>query len=123
MTAKVLKMKDFTGPPRKLNKHGTALWKSITAEYNIEDSAGIELLCQACEALDRAANLREAIDRDGEIIRTKTGPRDHPGLKHELVHRAFIVRTLARLGLDAEPLKAIGRPGTVVGWRPQDADE
>jgi hypothetical protein len=44
-----------------------------------------------------------------------------PLLKLELATRAFIMRGLARLGLDAEPLKAIGRPASQFGWTP-DAD-
>ena len=38
--------------------------------------------------------LRAAIDRDGEVVQTRTGPRAHPGLRDELSNRAFIVRTL-----------------------------
>jgi hypothetical protein len=36
--------------------------------------------------------------------------REHPGLKHELAARSFVVRTLARLGLDVEAIKPVGRP-------------
>jgi hypothetical protein len=97
-------------PPRKLGKHGTALWRSITSEYGVEDAGGIEMLAQACQALDRAETLRDQIDRDGEVIRTKQGLRDHPGLKHELANRSFVVRTLSRLGLDVEAIKPVGRP-------------
>jgi hypothetical protein len=38
--------------------------------------------------------MAEQIDADGEIVRTKTGPRAHPGLKDELALRSFIVMTL-----------------------------
>ena len=48
------------------------------------DAAGIELLAQACAAADRAEALRAAIDRDGEVVQTRTGPRAHPGLRAEL---------------------------------------
>jgi hypothetical protein len=50
-------------------------------EYAICDAGGIELLLLACEATDRAASLREAIDRDGELISTRSGLKEHPGLK------------------------------------------
>jgi hypothetical protein len=37
----------------------------------------------------------------------------------ELANRAFVVRTLARLGLNFEPVKpSVGRPGNSVGWSP-----
>jgi hypothetical protein len=42
------------GPPRPLHQHGMALWSRVTRDYDISDAAGIELLCLACQALDRA---------------------------------------------------------------------
>ena len=97
-------------PPRPLGNDGAGLWNAITSSYDISDEGGREILAQACAALDRAEALRAQIDSDGEILRTKTGLRDHPGLRHELACRAFITRSLARLGLDVEAIKPIGRP-------------
>ena len=83
-------------------------------EYEIVDAGGVELLLLAAEATDRAASLRETIDRDGALISTRTGLKEHPGLKPELANRAFVTRTLQRLGLNLEPIKPIGRPPG--GW-------
>jgi hypothetical protein len=91
-------------------------------EYEVADAAGLEMLCSACAALDRAEACRATIDRDGEIIRSKAGPREHPLLKHELAARSFVVRTLTRLGLNFEPIKPPGRPAGGLGWVP-DGDE
>ena len=71
------------------------------------------MLAQACAMLDRAEELREQIDGDGAVVKLKFGLRDHPALKHELAARAFVVRTLARLGLDVEPIGRVGRPTTL----------
>jgi len=98
-------------PPRPLGKAGTAMWSAVMREYEIADSGGIEILAQACAALDRAEALRTAIDRDGEIITVGGAPKDHPALKHELANRAFVVRAIQRLGLDVEAVKPVGRPG------------
>jgi hypothetical protein len=87
------------------------LWRAILGEYGVEDAGGIEMLLQACQALDRAEACRDHIDRDGEVLRTKTGMKDHPALKHEIANRSFVVRTLHRLGLDVEAIKPVGRPG------------
>jgi hypothetical protein len=81
-------------PPIVLGERGRALWDSLRREFVIADAAGIELLAQAGAAADRAEALRAAIDRDGEVVQTRTGPRAHPGLRDELSNRAFIVRTL-----------------------------
>ena len=103
-------------PPRKLGKNGLELWRSVQAAFGIGDVGGIELLAQACAALDRAEACRAHIDRDGEMVVSKTvGLRNHRLLKHELAARAFVVRTLQKLGITDEPVKAIGRPGKHIG--------
>jgi len=105
-------------PPRTLNPPGLALWGRIQAEYAICDAGGMELLCLACEATDRAAGLAGAIDADGLTLRTRTGIRAHPALRDELAARALAARLLVRLGVTTEPVKSPGRPASGVGWSP-----
>jgi hypothetical protein len=106
-------------PPRNLGPDGQSLWRRVMEEYEIEDCGGIEMLAQACQSLDRAEALRREIERDGEVLRVGGTVKDHPALKHELANRAFVVRTLARLGLNFEPVKpSVGRPGNSIGWSP-----
>jgi hypothetical protein len=96
------------------------LWTDITAAYEFSDRGSYETLFQACAAADRAERCRVAIDRDGEMIRTRTGEREHPLLKAEMAARGFVVRTLARLGLDLEPVRpGPGRPpgGVGISWQ------
>jgi hypothetical protein len=108
-----------TNPPRPLGTHGRSLWNRIMSTYNIADSGGIELLCLACQALDRAEDLCALIAAEGAVISVRGIPKEHPAVKAELANRAFVARTLARLGLDVEPLRAgAGRPGSDVGWSP-----
>jgi hypothetical protein len=66
---------------------------------------------QACVALDRAEALAACIADDGETIKTRTGLRVHPAVREELAVRAFICRTLERLGITNEAIKSPGRPG------------
>ena len=100
-------------PPGKLGAVGMSLWLDIVASYEFGDRASYETLFQACASADRADRLRQLIDADGEIVRTKAGIKDHPALRHEIACRSFVVRTLARLGLDLEPLR--GGPGRPPG--------
>jgi len=107
-------------PPRRLGPHGTALWDAVMREYRIEDRGGIEILAQCCASLDRAQSLAEAIARDGEVVRTRAGaPKSHPAVKDELACRAFVCRTLERLGLNVETIKPQGRPPRPFGWTPR----
>jgi hypothetical protein len=97
-------------PPRKLGEAGLSLWRAVQTEFQISDVGGIELLAQCCAAADRAEALAARIDTDGETISTRQGLKAHPCLKDEIAARSFVVRTLQRLGVTDEPVKAVGRP-------------
>lgn len=104
-------------PPRKLAKHGLTLWHTIHNSYDVSDAGGLEILAQLCSSLDRAEALRETVERDGEMIKTRTGMRIHPAIREELAARSFVVRSLERLGLNVEAVKSVGRPGGYsAGW-------
>ena len=115
---KVAALHAIPAPPRPLGEAGLALWRRVQREYSITDVGGAELLLLACEATDRAAVLRREIDHDGAVLRAGDGGvKDNPLLKHELAAMAFSARTLQRLGLDVEPVRAVGRPGDAsAGW-------
>jgi hypothetical protein len=97
-------------PPRKLGDPGLSLWNAIQSEYRIDDAGGVELLAQACGAVDRIEALAARIAVDGEVIDTTKGPKPHPALRDELAARSFVCRTLERLGLSLEAVKPRGRP-------------
>jgi P27 family predicted phage terminase small subunit len=110
-------------PPRKLGKHGQNLWNRVQSEYRIADAGGIELLAQACAALDRAEALAARINADGEVVHSRGGlPKVHPAVKDELACRAFVARMLERLGLNIEAVKPVGRPPVALGWTGGDDD-
>jgi P27 family predicted phage terminase small subunit len=104
-------------PPTTLGEPGRAVWRSVMADYAIVDSGGLAILEQACAALDCAAQCAEIIAKDGPMIATKHGPKDHPLLRHETANRALACRLLTRLGLDVEPVRSsVGRPSGGIGW-------
>jgi hypothetical protein len=107
-------------PSRPLGKHGSSLWHRILTEYQLEDAGGLELLLLACEQLDRCEVMRAQIDKEGEVLPTRNGVREHPLLRYELQARAFVGKTLLKLGLNVEPLRPL--PGRPAGWMPPDAD-
>jgi hypothetical protein len=97
-------------PPPELGEHGRALWVSVMEQYDITDAGGWETLRQACCACDRAEACRVIIDEQGEMLSIRGQLRSNPLLRDELADRAFTVKAIQRLGLDLEPIKAIGRP-------------
>jgi len=106
-------------PPRPLGPHGKALWDRVQGEYSIKDCGGVEILAQICAAEDRVEALREQINADGAILRTRSGFKANPLLRDETALRAFIVRSIERLGLNVEAVKVPGRPPSGgLGWRP-----
>jgi hypothetical protein len=110
-------------PPRTLGKHGRSLWDRIMSEYEVVDAGGVELLAQAYAGEDLAETLHEEIDRDGPVIRARGVVKAHPAVKDEIACRAFVCRTLVKLGLNYEPVRpSAGRPSGGLGWRPGDGD-
>jgi hypothetical protein len=102
--------------PQDLGEHGARLWQRVQREYRIIDCGGVELLRQMCRALDRAERCRALIDREGEVVRSKHGPREHPLLKIEATNRSLVARLIRSLGLDVEPVRpSVGRPPTFGG--------
>jgi hypothetical protein len=67
-----------TDPPPTLGDPGKRLWAQVLAEYDVSDVAGRAMLTQCCETADRIAGLAEEIERDGAVIRTREGLKDHP---------------------------------------------
>ena len=107
-------------PPRTLGKHGLDLWRTIQSEYDVSDCGGVEILMQICLAQDRVEQLAAQIETDGPVILVRKVMREHPALKAELASRAFIVRGLARLGLNVEVVRPVGRPS---GYSPPTTRE
>jgi Phage terminase, small subunit len=113
---------DATGiaPLRNLGKHGRSLWDAIMAEFGIADRCGIELLMQAAEQLDEIEGLSEEIERDGRVIRTRSGVRAHPAIRDVRQGRAVLAKLLKELGVSTEAVKNVGRPPGPAGWSEDD---
>jgi hypothetical protein len=117
--SRLMLVENAPNPPRKLGMAGQSLWNRVQSEFRIADVGGVELLMQCCEAADRIQALRAIIDEDGERIHTKHGIKSHPCLRDELAARAFVCRTLQRLGITDVAIQPVGRPGKDFGWTPE----
>ncbi|CAM5277028.1 hypothetical protein [Rhodanobacter lindaniclasticus] len=101
-------------PPVSLSKEAASTWKRITADYEIEDEAGILLLTTGLEAFDRMRQCQAAIKRDGPQVLDRFGYlKAHPLLPAERGARTQMLAAFKALHLDIEPLHA--RPGRPAG--------
>jgi hypothetical protein len=97
-------------PPAGLDEYGAALWTEVTSVFEWDDPSSYRVLAQAAFAAQRAERCRRLIDEQGEMLRVGKTLRSHPLLRDEVANRALCCRLLARLGMDVEPIKGIGRP-------------
>jgi P27 family predicted phage terminase small subunit len=121
VTADVLKTQSAKGvfdmslsrkPPKHLRAAGKALWLAIIADYGVDDSAGLQLLSTACEALDRMRAAQCAIRKHGETVMDRYGClKLNPACGLEKDSRAGMLLAIKALNLDLEPVKNLGRPG------------
>jgi hypothetical protein len=109
--------------PVKFGKAGNTLWQNIQTAYAVDDIGGIELLTQACHTADRVEALAAQINADGEVVATRNGMKEHPGLRAEASGRAFICRVIQKLGINTEPIRPVGRPPKSFGWKGHDDDQ
>jgi len=107
---RVVPPEDGLGVPAHLSDAGRSLWRSIVADYKINDAGGLALLGQACEAADRVAECRALIAEQGAVVRSNGAVRAHPLLAAERDARAAMLRAIRYMNLDVEPLQAVGRP-------------
>ncbi len=67
-------------PPRGTGRAGAALWRAVTAEYELEQHA--LLLREAIRTLDVLDDLAVRVTRDGAVVASSQGEGDraHPAL-------------------------------------------
>jgi P27 family predicted phage terminase small subunit len=85
-----------------LRGRAIGLWQDVQREWSL-DPAGLELLRLACEAMSRADECAEVVNREGATYRDKWGqPRAHPSALLERDYRGQAARHLAALGVSLE---------------------
>src|SRR6516165_10713092 len=92
-------------PPASLGVDGRAFWTRLLAASYFADLSGQEFLAQMASTMDTIALLQDEIDRNGAVLRTRDGYKANPATKDLLAARAFLVRTMLRLGLSYEAVR------------------
>jgi P27 family predicted phage terminase small subunit len=97
-------------PPAHLSASTKRWWKSVVAEFQLEDHH-LHLLKLACEALDQAELARETLATLGMTYVDRFGsPRARPEVAIERDARIAYARILRELDLDVEPPSSGHRP-------------
>lgn len=99
-------------PPSHLSTEAKALWRSLATEHEIDDAAGLLLLCTALEAFDRMRQSQAMIKAHGVAITDRYNQvKANPAVAAERDSRAAMLASLKALNLDMEPLRdSPGRP-------------
>lgn len=87
-------------PPAGLGASGRAFWRRVVDDCELAPPL-LTLLEVCCQALDRLAEARAAIKRDGPYQVTKGGAlRPHPALRVEADSRIAFYRGQRELGIN-----------------------
>lgn len=88
-------------PPTGLSPRSVALWCAVVP-YRAMSAGRIALVEEALRALDRADQMREAVDRDGPVtVNATTGMTHvHPCCKLEREARQAFSRLWTQMGLE-----------------------
>ena len=93
-----------TRPPAHLAPAGRRLWRAVVDEFGITEPHRRAVLVVACECLDRMAEARDAIARDGAYLTGgRYGPAAHPGVIVDRDAKRLLLSSLGSLDLDLTP--------------------
>ena len=99
----LIKKRETIHVPAHLSDRAKAIWRSVLKSGRSRQR--LAMVQTALEALDRADEAREIINKDGMLISTKEGgmSHSHPLLKIEKDNRALFARLWRELDLTADP--------------------
>ena len=97
-------MKSATINIRGLSAESAALFSRLAGEYEIVDGAGLALLRSIGESLDRIAQARKIIERDGLIVETPNGPKQHPACAVERDSKTAVFSAMRLLKIGSAEL-------------------
>ncbi len=87
-------------PPPGAGKAGTALWRAVLSEYELEQHE-LALLTQAVRLTDLCDDLAERVAADGPLLGSSQGDRAHPAAVELRQQAIALARLLGALRLPA----------------------
>src|SRR5687767_8346675 len=89
-------------PPRGLGTTARSLWNRLNASYAFDDDAQIMLLELLVRAYDRSERARAVLAKEGEVVKSSTGPKQHPACVTEAAAWRVMLTATKQLGLTLE---------------------
>ena len=94
---------ELPGAPSSLSAEARRLWQSLSDEYVIDDAAGLAILGELCQTVDRLREIQKAIHAAGLMVDGYNGqPRPNPLLKSEAEARRLVLAHFRALRLNPE---------------------
>lgn len=90
--------------PEYLSEAASTWWHRVVREFRLLSGGELEVLSQAAASLDRIAECRETLARDGLFIAGSRGLVTHPAARLEQQHRALVLQACRQLGISS-PVK------------------
>ncbi len=102
-------------PPKHLTAQAKQFWRSVVNLFELEEH-NLDLLETACVQLQRAAQARAIIEKEGMVIKDRfQQPKPHPAVELERQAHLAFVRIGRELGLSVEAPDS--RPPLPVGYK------
>jgi P27 family predicted phage terminase small subunit len=102
-------------PPKGMGARGRALWRDVTARYELTPS-DVQVLRELCCATDELSKLTAAMAHEPMMVKGSRGqPVAHPLLAEVRAHRENMARLAKLLALPDEPGKRARQPKSNVG--------
>ena len=94
-------MKSPTKTPKELDKESAKWWMNCVTQFGLKTDGETQVLTEAAHSLDRIAQCREVITKDGLFTDSQRGKVAHPAIRIELQHRALVLQACRQLGISS----------------------
>ena len=94
-------MKLPTKAPKELNKESAAWWLTCTKEFDLKTGGELQVLTEAAFSLDRIAQCRTVLKKDGLFTEGARGLVAHPATRLEQQHRSLVLQACRQLGISS----------------------
>ena len=94
-------MKLPTKAPKELSKDSAKWWMDCTIQFGLKTGGELQVLTEAAHSLDRIAQCREVISKDGLFTDSQRGKVAHPATRLEQQHRSLVLQACRQLGISS----------------------